>query len=93
MITTLARVQCANGKAHYWLIGPPEGPESKGFCSRCGGVRLFKNHFEIDFGDSDAASKSHRMPELLVSEPWVRRRRNQPESWTEPNETLSEGGA
>ena len=89
VIATPASAHCVTGKAHYWQIGPPEGPESSGLCRCCGGVRSFKNHFEIEFGDRDVAPKQRTMPEMLVSELWVRRRRSQPELWTERNEESS----
>jgi hypothetical protein len=35
---------------HFWLIDPPNGPESRGTCTRCYGVRMFKNSLPAKWG-------------------------------------------
>ena len=35
--------KCKDGYAHHWIIATAAGPESKGQCVHCAGVKVFQN--------------------------------------------------
>lgn len=34
---------CIPGKAHYWLLAPPDGPSTLARCKNCDNLRSFPN--------------------------------------------------
>ena len=37
---------------HYWVIAPPNGPQSDGICKLCGLSKRFQNSYEYSFWHS-----------------------------------------
>ena len=41
---------------HHWVIDPPDGPISMGYCQKCGKVEEFPNHFAYSTWDNTSST-------------------------------------
>ena len=55
---------------HYWIIGDPTGPVSRGVCKLCGKVQMHPNTTELSWRDQQKAQQGLS---FLTGEPFAQR--------------------